>query len=118
MSIIFNTTDKIKYANTKAECRIHQFDVFDVAKLCYDERLNKHQMLCKATTFESTCGKLAVGFAIIYANEHYHACGTFGDYFIQFKDGLAAIVIADDFKEMHKNDFIELHNKIKERLHE
>ena len=56
MSIIFNTTDKIKYANTKAECRLHQFDEFDVVKLCYDERLNKHQMLCKATTFESTCG--------------------------------------------------------------
>ena len=59
-----------------------------------------------------------MGFAIIYTNEHYHACGTFGDYFIQFKDGLAAIVIADDFKEMRKNDFIELHNKIKERIHE
>lgn len=46
------------------------------------------------------------------------AHGTFGEYFVQFKDSLATIIKAEDFKKMHKNDFIELHNKIKERLHE
>ena len=35
------------------------------------------------------------------------AHGTFGEY-----------IKAEDFKKMHKNDFIELHNKIKERPHE
>ena len=42
----------------------------------------------------------------------------FGEYSVQFKDSLATIIKAEDFKKMHKNDFIELHNKIKDSLHE
>ena len=117
MSIIFSTTDKIKYANTKAACGIHKFDEFDIAKLCYDDKLNEFQVLHKVEYRENR--KLYAGFAIHHLSKDCLLFyGTFGDYFIQFKDGLAAIVTADDFKEMNKNDFIELHNKIKERLHE
>lgn len=117
MSIIFNTIDKIKYANTKAECRIHQFDVFDVVKLCYNEKLNKHQILYKTEYCENH--KLYAGFAIYHPSEDYVLShGTFGDYFVQFKDSLATIIKAKDFKKMHKNDFIELHTKLVEKQYE
>ena len=117
MSIIFNTTDKTKYANTKAECRIHQFDVFDIVKLCYDDKLNEFQVLHKVKYRENR--KLYVGFVIYYPSEDYVLShGTFGDYFIQFKDALAIIIKAEDFKKMHKNDFIELHTKLVEKRYE
>lgn len=117
MSIIFNTTDKIKYANTKAECRIHQFDAFDIAKLCYDDKLNEFQVLHKVKYRENR--KLYVGFAIYHPSEDcVLSHGTFGDYFVQFKDSLATIIKAKDFKKMHKNDFIELHTKLVEKQYE